>query len=69
MREHPVPEGLVWRRSSRSTAKNNCVEAALLAPDGILAVRDSKDTGRRPLRFSARAWSRFLTAMGTESVS
>lgn len=32
-----------WRRSSRSTGMNNCVEAAALS-GGLLAVRDSKRT-------------------------
>ncbi|MFF8959872.1 DUF397 domain-containing protein [Streptomyces sp. NPDC014894] len=59
------PHGLVWRRSSRSTAANNCVEAARL-PDRALSVRDSKDVARRPLRFSSRAWTSFLGAVGTE---
>ncbi|WP_267243296.1 DUF397 domain-containing protein [Streptomyces sp. PR69] len=53
---------LTWRRSSRSVAKGNCVEAARL-PDASLAVRDSKDVSRRPLRVSSRAWERFLAAL------
>ncbi|MGW4203959.1 DUF397 domain-containing protein [Streptomyces sp. NPDC004726] len=59
--------GLLWRHSSRSTAMSNCVEAAKL-PDESLAVRDSKDVTRRPLRFSPRSWSRFVTAVSAESV-
>ncbi|MFB8028778.1 DUF397 domain-containing protein [Streptomyces sp. NPDC056465] len=51
-----------WRRSSRSTGMNNCVEAAELGGDQ-LAVRDSKDTGLPPLRFSAAAWTSFLTGL------
>ncbi|WP_393055082.1 DUF397 domain-containing protein [Streptomyces sp. LN549] len=53
---------LRWRRSSRSTGMNNCVEAA---PFGSrrLAVRDSKDTSRPPLLFSAAAWTSFVTAL------
>ncbi|MGW6461629.1 DUF397 domain-containing protein [Streptomyces sp. NPDC055078] len=61
--QHP----LAWRRSSRSTGANNCVEAARL-PDSTLAVRDSKAVTRRPLHFSPEAWSRFLTGVGSESV-
>jgi hypothetical protein len=34
--------GVTWRRSSHSTAANNCVETAWLE-SGRLAVRDSKD--------------------------
>ncbi|MGW0792022.1 DUF397 domain-containing protein [Streptomyces sp. NPDC002911] len=37
---HPAPR---WRRSSRSTGVNNCVETAPLRGDQ-LAVRDSRDT-------------------------
>jgi hypothetical protein len=47
---------------------NNCVEAARL-PDDTLAVRDSKNTARQALRFSPRAWSRFLTAVHEETVN
>ncbi|MFE0012541.1 DUF397 domain-containing protein, partial [Streptomyces erythrochromogenes] len=32
-----------WRRSSRSTGMNNCVEAAVLG-DGLLAVRATTRT-------------------------
>lgn len=56
------PSAPQWRRSSRSTGMNNCVEAARL--DGaLLAVRDSKDVDRPPLRFSATAWSTFVTGL------
>lgn len=58
---------LRWRRSSRSTGMNNCVEAA---PFGgrRLAVRDSKDVSRPPLQFSATAWTSFVTALNGVSV-
>ncbi|MGI5484024.1 DUF397 domain-containing protein [Streptomyces lavendofoliae] len=56
---HDVPR---WRRSSRSVGMNNCVEAARLDP-ARLAVRDSKDTARPPLRFSAPAWASFVTSL------
>ncbi|MFE7463504.1 DUF397 domain-containing protein [Streptomyces sp. NPDC057499] len=51
-----------WRRSSRSTGMNNCVETAPFS-DGRLAVRDSKDRSRAPLRFSATAWTAFVTGL------
>ncbi|MET4645384.1 MULTISPECIES: DUF397 domain-containing protein [Streptomyces] len=53
---------LRWRRSSRSTGMNNCVEAAPFGPER-LAVRDSKDVSRPPLRFSAAAWESFLSGL------
>lgn len=58
---------LRWRRSSRSTGMNNCVETA---PFGgrRLAVRDSKDVSKPPLRFSATAWTSFVTALNGGSV-
>ncbi|MFC8228465.1 DUF397 domain-containing protein [Streptomyces sp. NPDC057287] len=55
----PAPR---WRRSSRSTGMNNCVETAPLGGDQ-LAVRDSKDTGLPPLRFSAPAWTSFVAGL------
>ncbi|MGW0558646.1 DUF397 domain-containing protein [Streptomyces sp. NPDC002926] len=61
-------DGLTWRRSSRSTGMNNCVEAARL-PDDTLAVRDSKNVARPALRFSPAAWSRFLGALHEGSVT
>ncbi|MFE2502514.1 DUF397 domain-containing protein [Streptomyces rubiginosohelvolus] len=56
----PAPR---WRRSSRSTGMNNCVETARFA-DALLAVRDSKDVDRPPLRFSAAAWTTFVDGLG-----
>ncbi|MBK3544086.1 MULTISPECIES: DUF397 domain-containing protein [Streptomyces] len=58
----PPPSALQWRRSSRSTGMNNCVETARFA-DALLAVRDSKDVDRPPLRFSAAAWTTFVDGL------
>ncbi|MEC3992241.1 DUF397 domain-containing protein [Actinacidiphila sp. DG2A-62] len=52
----------VWRRSSYSTAANNCVETAPLEP-GRLAVRDSKDPLGPVLGFSPDAWTSFVRAV------
>ncbi|MFI1188259.1 DUF397 domain-containing protein [Streptomyces californicus] len=60
-----APSVLRWRRSTRSTGMNNCVEAALL-PGAALSVRDSKDVDRPPLRFSAAAWSTFVAGLGPQ---
>ncbi|MDH2390706.1 MULTISPECIES: DUF397 domain-containing protein [Streptomyces] len=68
MPESLPKRALTWRRSSRSVAKGNCVEAARL-PDASLAVRDSKDVSLRPLRVSSPAWERFLAALGEGGVS
>ncbi|MEU2409226.1 MULTISPECIES: DUF397 domain-containing protein [Streptomyces] len=56
------PSAPQWRRSSRSTGMNNCVETARFA-DALLAVRDSKDVDRPPLRFSAAAWTTFVDGL------
>ncbi|MFI7238952.1 DUF397 domain-containing protein [Streptomyces cyaneofuscatus] len=69
----PGPAPLRWRRSSRSTGMNNCVETARLGgPDSggaLLAVRDSKDVDRPPLRFSATAWTTFVAGLDARQVS
>ncbi len=51
--------GARWRRSSRSTGMNNCVEAAALT-GGLLAVRDSKRADGPAVLFTGAAWSGFL---------
>jgi Domain of unknown function (DUF397) len=50
-----------WRKSSRSTGGNQCVEVA--AAGGVYAVRDSKNPAAGHLAFSAAAWAEFLTAV------
>jgi hypothetical protein len=47
-----------WRKASASGAENNCVEITDL-PGGGVAVRDSKNTDREPLRFDAAEWAAF----------
>ncbi|MFJ7329765.1 DUF397 domain-containing protein [Streptomyces cyaneofuscatus] len=63
----------LWRRSSRSTGMNNCVETARLGGPGsggaLLAVRDSKDVDRPQLRFSATAWTTFVAGLDGHQVS
>ncbi|MGW3492033.1 DUF397 domain-containing protein [Streptomyces sp. NPDC001054] len=55
---NPGPADATWFKSSYSSNAANCVEAAILP--GAIAVRDSKDTARTPLRLSARAWNAFV---------
>ncbi|MGY0488001.1 DUF397 domain-containing protein [Streptomyces sp. WG-D5] len=58
--------GARWRRSSRSTGANNCVETASLStesPDGLLAVRDSKRTTGPALLFTSSTWRRFVNSL------
>ncbi|MGI5347011.1 DUF397 domain-containing protein [Streptomyces sp. CA-250714] len=52
---------LHWFKSSYSNNGGNCLEwAPELATTGAVPVRDSKDTNREPLRFSAAAWTAFV---------
>lgn len=49
-----------WRKSSLSSAGDNCVEVAVAA-DGSVGVRDSKQLGRGPtLEFTPAEWAAFL---------
>ncbi|KQX94523.1 MULTISPECIES: DUF397 domain-containing protein [Streptomyces] len=62
MSDRLAQPALRWRRSSRSTGMNNCVEAAPLDGD-LLAVRDSKDVDLPPLHFTATAWTPFVAGL------
>ncbi|MER6252888.1 DUF397 domain-containing protein [Streptomyces sp. NPDC001584] len=55
-----------WRRSSRSTGMNNCVEAAVLH-GGLLAVRDSKRTEGPAVLFTGPAWTGFLASVRADA--
>jgi hypothetical protein len=56
-----------WRKSSRSSGGDNCVEVAFAAPDdGAVGVRDSKQGGHGPvLEFTTGEWAGFLTGAKT----
>ncbi|MFE7116104.1 DUF397 domain-containing protein [Streptomyces sp. NPDC057654] len=54
-----------WRKSSASGAEHNCVEITDL-PGGGVAVRDSKNTNREPLRFNASEWAAFRQSIISE---
>ncbi|WP_328365761.1 DUF397 domain-containing protein [Streptomyces sp. NBC_00445] len=56
--------GAIWRKASASGAEHDCVEVAAL-PDGARAVRDSKNPGREPLRFTASEWAAFCKGVIT----
>jgi hypothetical protein len=60
--------GVAWRRSSHSTAANNCVEAAAL-PSGRVAVRDSKDVMGPALLFPPGAWAGFVQALNAGALA
>ncbi|MFJ5777462.1 DUF397 domain-containing protein [Streptomyces sp. NPDC093094] len=49
-----------WRKSSHSnTSGGDCLEVSDSLPP-LVPVRDSKDTARTPLVFTAEAWSAFV---------
>ncbi|MFF4346142.1 DUF397 domain-containing protein [Streptomyces sp. NPDC001530] len=50
--------GAEWRKSRRSSGNGACVEVAFA--EGVVAVRDSKDTGGPALVFSPAEWTAFL---------
>ncbi|MEU3193104.1 DUF397 domain-containing protein [Streptomyces sp. NPDC006992] len=63
-----MSEKPVWIKSSYSDGGGgNCVEwaPALASGDGIVPVRDSKDTARAPLAFSPDAWRAFVEGVQT----
>ena len=51
---------LGWRKSKRSKANGDCVEAA--AAPGAVVIRDSKDPRGQTLRYSPDSWRSFLSA-------
>ena len=50
-----------WRKSSHSTAGNDCVEVA--ACGQVCAVRDSKNPAAGHLAFSGGSWRQFLASL------
>ncbi|MFE9336125.1 DUF397 domain-containing protein [Streptomyces sp. NPDC006784] len=58
---------LDWHKSSYSgSSGDNCVEVAV-GPETV-HVRDSKDTGIRPLAVSPSAWAAFTTQTATTTL-
>lgn len=53
--------GAAWRKSSYSNGGEHCVEVTDLP--GGLAVRDSKDPEREPLRYHAAQWRAFCASV------
>jgi hypothetical protein len=53
-------ESLNWRKAKRSMNNGNCAEVATAV--GVVAVRDSKDSEGKVLRYPVNSWASFLTA-------
>jgi hypothetical protein len=53
--------GARWFKSSASSV-TGCVEVAQL-PDGLVALRDSKDVSKPPHVFNQREWKAFLAGV------
>ncbi|WKU05506.1 DUF397 domain-containing protein [Micromonospora sp. HUAS LYJ1] len=54
-----------WRKSTRSGNQGDCVEVAtnLLARQGVVFVRDSKDPRGGQIAVTARSWTAFTDAL------
>ena len=51
-----------WRKSSHSGQSGNCVEVARNLP-GLVAVRDSKESGGVQLLVPRQAWRAFIRSI------
>ncbi|MGP4115297.1 DUF397 domain-containing protein [Streptomyces sp. 4N509B] len=58
-------ESAQWRTSSYSSGGTNCVQVAYL-DEGIVALRDSKDTNRPPLLFTGSECQAFIDGIARD---
>ncbi|WP_411137664.1 DUF397 domain-containing protein [Streptomyces sp. C10] len=59
---HSDLSGIVWRKSSYSSANGQCVEIGDGLP-GVIPVRDSKNPAGPRLVFGAGAWTSFMAKL------
>lgn len=57
--------GAAWRKSTYSTANDDCLEVADLIPGDLIPVRDSKSPTGPALFLPAPAWATFVRAVRT----
>jgi hypothetical protein len=55
------PADIMWRKSSKSTGQNDCVEIARTGT--AVLIRDSKNRGGGHLAVSARTWASLITSI------
>lgn len=58
-----------WRTSSYTAGNGNCVEVAPITPTDGVAVRDTKRRSLPAARVSGAAWTAFVTAVATDTLS
>ncbi|MDT0459647.1 DUF397 domain-containing protein [Streptomyces sp. DSM 41527] len=63
---HDDRSGIVWRKSSYSSANGQCVEIGD-GPPGVIPVRDSKNLAGPRLAFGAGAWASFIETLKTDA--
>ncbi|MCC3777207.1 DUF397 domain-containing protein [Streptomyces sp. UNOB3_S3] len=56
--------GATWRKSTYSTANDDCLEVADPIPGHLIPVRDSKTPAGPALLLPAGAWATFVRAVG-----
>jgi uncharacterized protein DUF397 len=61
------PDELAWWKASTSSENGACVEVAR-APEGWVAVRDSKDRARGLTMVAGSAWSLFIASVTNKTV-
>ncbi|MFJ2608788.1 DUF397 domain-containing protein [Streptomyces sp. NPDC091279] len=64
-----MTESPSWFTSSYSNNGGDCVEVAfnLVAPQGVVPVRDSKDPGRAALRFRSGTFTSFVAGVRADA--